>query len=79
MAEPNPHQWAQSHPYTMALSRWDNEGGAGAQRPVPGWVAPGPDRSFRPPIRVARPRPLLLQRACTPSRPPVAGALPAGA
>ncbi len=36
MAEPNPDTWAQSHMRWLALSRWDNEGGASPSRPTAG-------------------------------------------
>lgn len=36
MAEPNPDTWAQSHMRWLALSRWDNEGGASPLRPTAG-------------------------------------------
>ncbi len=36
MAEPNSDNWALTHMRLMALSRWDNEGGASAFRPTAG-------------------------------------------
>ncbi len=36
MAVPNPNPWAQSHLRWLALSRWDNEGGASPLRPTSG-------------------------------------------
>jgi hypothetical protein len=36
MAEPNPEPWAQAHMRWLALSRWDNEGGASPSRPTAG-------------------------------------------
>ena len=36
MAEPNPDTWAQAHMRWLALSRWDNEGGASSSRPTAG-------------------------------------------
>jgi hypothetical protein len=32
MSEPNPDHWASTHMRWLALSRWDNEGGASASR-----------------------------------------------
>ena len=34
MKEPNPDGWALTHMRWLALSRWDNEGGASAFRPT---------------------------------------------
>lgn len=34
MSEPNPDHWASTHMRWLALSRWDNEGGASAFRPT---------------------------------------------
>ena len=34
MSEPNPDHWALTHMRWLALSRWDNEGGASASRPA---------------------------------------------
>ena len=34
MVEPNPDNWALTHMRWLALSRWDNEGGASASRPA---------------------------------------------
>lgn len=36
MTAAKPQAWAHSHLYWLALSRWDNEGGANSQRPVVG-------------------------------------------
>jgi hypothetical protein len=34
MAEPNLDRWVQSHMRWLALSRWENEGGASPARPT---------------------------------------------
>jgi hypothetical protein len=34
MPDPNPDDWALTHMRRLALSRWDNEGGASAFRPT---------------------------------------------
>lgn len=36
MEEPNPRTWTLTHLRWLALSRWDNEGGASASRPTAG-------------------------------------------
>lgn len=36
MAKPKPDTWAQTHMRWLALSRWDNEGGASPLRPTSG-------------------------------------------
>jgi hypothetical protein len=47
MAEPNPDPWAQSHTRWLALSRWDNEGGASPWRHTEGSV----EQTVSPAIR----------------------------
>jgi len=48
MAEPNPDKWAQSHMRWLALSRWDNEGGASPLRPTAGSTDPNLRHDFYP-------------------------------
>ena len=48
MAEPNPDTWAQSHMRWLALSRWDNEGGASRSRPTKGSADPTFRHEVRP-------------------------------
>jgi hypothetical protein len=55
MAEPNPDSWAQFHMRWLALSRWDNEGGASPSRPTEGSADPTLSHDVRP-----RPGPVLL-------------------
>jgi len=57
MAEPNPDRWAQSHMRWLALSRWDNEGGASPSRHTEGSADPTPCREVWP---TPGPVPLLL-------------------
>ena len=40
MAEPNPDHWALTHMRWLALSRWDNEGGASPSRLTSGSADP---------------------------------------
>jgi hypothetical protein len=74
MAEPNPDTWAQSHKRRLALSRWDNEGGASASRPVAGSTGPTLRHGIWPRVDIAelkRSKPLggpLLE--ATPGRGP---------
>ena len=44
MVEPNPDNWALTHMRWLALSRWDNEGGASAFRPTAGLNEPAHPR-----------------------------------
>jgi hypothetical protein len=64
MAEPNPDHWVLTHLRWLALSRWDNEGGASPSRPTSGragtagraGAAPATQRrDTRPPAGAARP------------------------
>ena len=55
MAEPNPDRWVLSHMRWLALSRWDNEGGASPSRHTGGSADPTPRHEVRP-----TPRPVLL-------------------
>ena len=55
MAEPNPDRWAQSHMRWLALSRWDNEGGASPPRHTEGSADPMPSHEVR-----STPGPVLL-------------------
>jgi hypothetical protein len=55
MAEPNPDRWAQYHMRRLALSRWDNEGGASPFRHTEGSADPTPRHEVRP-----TPGPVLL-------------------
>ena len=48
MAEPNPDRWAQSHMRWLALSRWDNEGGASISRHTEGSADPTPRHEVGP-------------------------------
>ena len=57
MAEPNPDRWAQSHMRWLALSRWDNEGGASPSRHTEGSAYPAPRHEVAP---TPGPVPLLL-------------------
>jgi hypothetical protein len=50
MAELNPDQWPQLHMRLLALSRWDNEGGASPSRRTAGSA----DQSARRANRLAR-------------------------
>lgn len=57
MAKPNPDSWALTHMRWLALSRWDNEGGASAFRPTVGLSESARSRSRNPwpqaaPVRV---------------------------
>jgi hypothetical protein len=47
MAEPNPDSWALSHMRWLALSRWDNEGGASPSRHTEGSAVPPPRHEVR--------------------------------
>ncbi len=51
MPSENPDHWASSHLRWLALSRWDNEGGASPLRPVEG--------DAMPPLQPASIRPWL--------------------
>jgi hypothetical protein len=53
MAEPNPDTWAQSHMRWLALSRWDNEGGASPFRPTAGSAGASLRRDIRPSATLA--------------------------
>jgi len=55
MAEPNPDKWSQSHMRWLALSRWDNEGGASPSRLTTGSADPPPRHEGR-----TTPGPVLL-------------------
>ena len=55
MAEPNPDRWAQSHMRWLALSRWDNEGGASPSRHTEGSAETTPGHEVR-----STPGPVLL-------------------
>ena len=75
MAELNPDKWAQSHMRSLALSRWDNEGGASPSRPTEGSAVPTPRHGARP-----TPGPvvfLLALEASVSSRPVGSGQLDA--
>ena len=67
MAEPNPDRWAQSHMRWLALSRWDNEGGASPSRHTEGSADPTPRHEVRP---TSGPVLLLLAFAATVSSTP---------
>jgi hypothetical protein len=67
MAEPNPDRWAQSHMRWLALSRWDNEGGASPSRHAEGSADPPPRHEVRP---TSGPVLLLLAFAATVSSTP---------
>jgi len=58
MADPNPDRWAQSHMRWLALSRWDNEGGASPSRHTEGSADTAPRHEGRP-----RTGPVLLLSA----------------
>jgi hypothetical protein len=55
MAEPNPDRWAQSHMPWLALSRWDDEGGASPSRRTEGSADTTPGHEAR-----STPGPVLL-------------------
>ena len=55
MAEPNPDRWTQSHMRWLALTRWDNEGGASPSRHTEGSADTTPGYEGR-----STPGPVLL-------------------
>jgi len=47
MAEPSPDRLARAHMRWLALSRWDNEGGASQSRPTDGSADTAPHQAIR--------------------------------
>lgn len=73
MAEPNPDKWAQSHMRWLALSRWDNEGGASPSRYTAGSADPTPRHEVHP---TSGPVLLLLAFTATVSSTPAGNGQP---
>jgi len=53
MNEPNPETWKQSHMLFIALSRWDNEGGARRYLPSAGLSEPRLQHAIKPSVNFA--------------------------
>ena len=62
MAEPNPDNWALTHMRWLALSRWDNEGGASPFRTTSGSEDPSIHKAQTPALGL----PLLLLGSAAP-------------
>ena len=62
MTEPNSDTGVQSHMRWLALSRWENEGGAGLSRPTAGSVGPALRHQIRPRVSTAQTKGAELQR-----------------
>ena len=60
MTEPNSDTGVQSHMRWLALSRWENEGGAGLSRPTAGSVGPALRHQIRPRVSTAQTKGAVL-------------------